>query len=196
MTWPRLRDEGGFTLVELLVAAAMSVIVVGGAAAMLISAVRAQPQISQQSQSVSTARWVLERMTREIRNGVEVDAERSTGSTVSFTTRLRRETCGGEVEEQPDVAARECQVTYTCAVPAAEPDNGYCSRVEAEPGVFEGPARRVIEGLDDADVFSYSSSSSGDPNYIGVTFHVPNPRGPGALSITDGASLRTVTLLE
>jgi len=34
------------------------------------SAVKSQPQISEKSQAVSTARWVMERMTREIRNGI------------------------------------------------------------------------------------------------------------------------------
>jgi Tfp pilus assembly protein PilV len=39
-------DESGMTLIEMLVAALMSVIIVGASCAMLISAVRDQPALS------------------------------------------------------------------------------------------------------------------------------------------------------
>ena len=105
----RLRDplggdgEAGLTLVELLVASAMSVIVVGAACAMLISAVQGQPKLSKKDQNISTARYVLERMTREIRNGTAV--YKATGSEVALRTQVRRTTCGGTVQENPSVPA-------------------------------------------------------------------------------------------
>jgi type II secretory pathway pseudopilin PulG len=58
----RLRSgdgEAGMTLIELLVAASMSVVLLGAVGSMLVSAVRDQPKVSERSQNVSTARWVL-----------------------------------------------------------------------------------------------------------------------------------------
>ena len=72
----RGRGEGGFTLVELLVASAMGVVVMGAVASLVISAVRDQPKISKQAQNISTARYVLERLTHELRNGVAVKKRR------------------------------------------------------------------------------------------------------------------------
>ena len=88
----KLGTEGGFTLVEVMVAAAMSVVVVAAASSMLISAVKDQPELTKRAQSVSNARWILARLTREIRNGVVVD--KATPSSVSFRTYVRSTTCG------------------------------------------------------------------------------------------------------
>src|SRR5690349_3536525 len=103
--------EAGMTLIELLVAMIMGIIVVGGATAMLISAVRAQPKQQEQAQSITTARYELERMTREIRNGVSVTASSSSG--VSFVARVRRKACGGEVSTSSATPAIQCQIVYS-----------------------------------------------------------------------------------
>ena len=85
--------EAGFTLIELLVASTMAVIVMGGVATLVISAVQGQPEISKRAQNVSTARWVLERLTREIRNGIAVAPGKATASEVSFRTYVRASSC-------------------------------------------------------------------------------------------------------
>ena len=192
-----LDPEAGVTLIEMLVATIMGLIVVGGATAMLISAVRDQPQQQKQAESVDTARYELERMTREIRNGVEVTS--SSATSVSFVARVRRTTCGGEVEAEPEAQARKCQITYTCVTTS-------CSRVEAEPGSESGPETTIVRGIDDAEVFCFVPSSEEDPTecgpakpgttptYVGVTLRVPNPSGSGKLTVADGASLRSATL--
>jgi len=193
-----LDGEAGMTLIELLVAMIMGIIVVGGATAMLISAVRDQPQQSRQAQNVTTARFELERITRELRNGVKVTSSTSS-SKVSFVARVRRTTCGGAVPTNPSTPARECQITYTCGTTS-------CSRVEAEPGKETGTATTIVTGIDSAEVFCFVPSSNTDPTvcgpaksetsptYIGVTLHVPNPSGSGSLTVSDGASLRSATL--
>jgi Tfp pilus assembly protein PilW len=192
-----LDEEAGMTLIELLVAMIMGMIVLGGTTAMLISAVRDQPQQSKQAQNVTTARFELERITREIRNGVKVTTS-SSSSAVSFVARLRRITCGGAVPTDPSTPARECQVTYTCGTTS-------CARVEAEPGAETGSATTVVTDIDSAEVFCYVPSSNADPTqcgpaktgtsptYIGVTLRVPNPSGSGHLTVSDGASLRSAT---
>jgi type II secretory pathway pseudopilin PulG len=180
----RLRGEAGLTLIELLVAAAMSVILVGAAGSMLISAVRTQPGLSERAQNISTARWVLERMTREIRNGVVV--YEATDSKVSFKTQVRRTACGAGFEEEAGKPAIQCRVTYSCTTTA-------CTRTEAAPAdAVGGTTTTIVDGLSSAKVFNYSPLEK--PTYIGVTLHIPNPEGSGELVVSDGAGLRTLGL--
>jgi type IV pilus assembly protein PilW len=190
--------EAGMTLIELLVAMIMGIIVVGGATAMLISAVRAQPKQQEQAQSITTARYELERMTREIRDGVSVTASSSSG--VSFVARVRRKACGGEVSTSATTPAIQCQIVYSCTTSS-------CTRTERKAGeTTGGTTTTIVTGIDSSEVFCFVPSANTDPTecaaakagtsptYIGVTLHVPNPSGPGSLTITDGASLRSATL--
>lgn len=176
------------TLVELLVAAAMSVVLVGAACMMLISAVRSQPTVSKKSQEITTARYVLERMTREIRNGVAI--VKSTPSQVEFTTRVRHKTCGGSVQGEPSTPAIECRVTYSCTTSA-------CTRSETSPGVAgsSGAAIPLVSNLASGKVFNYEPMAS-TPTYVGITLHIANPEGNGELTVTDGAGLRIQNYLD
>jgi len=183
--------EGGFTLVELLVASAMGVILLGVAGSMVLSAMRDQPALSKKAQHISSARWVLERLTREIRNGVAVDRE--TPESVSFRTYVRRTACGAEGTLPSNSPAIECEVTYTCTTSA-------CTRTETEPGVFEGGTPTTIfSGIESSNVFSYlpepeEEGEEPEATYIGVTLQLPDPSGTGNLTISDGANLRNSTL--
>jgi len=181
----RSRDAG-LTLVELLVAAAMSVVLVGAAGSMLISAVKSQPKLSKRAQNISTARWVLERMTREIRNGIVV--YEGSGSTVSFLTQVRRTACGAGVEDEAGKPAIKCRVTYTCTTTS-------CSRTETDPEVETGgTATTIVSDLGSSQVFSYEPPNPEEADYVGVTLHIPNPGGSGDLVVSDGAGLRTRTI--
>lgn len=190
--------EAGMTLIEILVATIMGLIVVGGATAMLISAVRDQPKQQQQAESITTARFELERMTREIRNGVSVTTSSSSG--VSFVARVRRKSCGGEVATGASEPAIQCQIVYSCTTSS-------CTRTEREVGkTTGGMATTIVTGIDSAEVFCFVPSANTDPTecgsakagtsptYVGITLNVPNPNGSGSLTITDGASLRSATL--
>jgi Tfp pilus assembly protein PilW len=181
--------EAALTLVELLVAAAMSVILVGAACMMLISAVRSQPTVSKKSQEITTARYVLERMTREIRNGTSIEA--ATGSRVEFLSRVRRSTCGGAVQESPSVPAIECRVTYNCTTTE-------CTRTETAPTVSgaAGSSIRIIGNLNSSQVFNFEPALPAEPSYVGITLHIANPEGKGELTVTDGAGLRIQNYLS
>jgi type II secretory pathway pseudopilin PulG len=199
----RLREldgEAGMTLIELLVATVMGLIVVGGATAMLISAVRDQPKQQQQAENISTARYELERMTREIRNGVSVTA--SAPNSVSFVAQLRRTSCGGPVPTNPSAQPIHCQILYSCTTSA-------CTRTEREVGATSGGVTTtIVTGIDSAEVFCFVPSTNSDPTecgsaqskesptFVGITLNVPNPSGPGSLTVSDGASLRSATLLS
>ncbi len=175
------------TVIELLVAAAMSTVLVGAAGAMVVSAVKTQPEISERTQAISTARFVLERMTREIRNGTAVNE--ATGARVSFETQVRRTTCGGGVQADATKSAIDCRVTYACTMTTT----ATCTRTESPIGSTSGTPTTLIGGLADDDVFSYSPSAA-EANYIGVTLQIPDSDGEGSLTVSDGAGLRTLGL--
>lgn len=179
-----MRREEGFTLIEMLVAMTMGVVVMGGVLILLIGAMRSQPKLEHQATNIQTARWVLERMTREIRNGIRVD--KATASSVSFQTYVRHTTCGGTTTLASTAAPTKCEVTYACSGES-------CTRLEAAPGVYTGTATRIFKGISNASsVFNWSPASS--PTYIGVTLKIPDSQGSGALTTSDGASLRNATL--
>jgi len=178
--------EAGITLVELLVASAMGVVLMGAVGSLVISAMRDQPRISEQAQTISTARWVLERMTREIREGVKVH-DATASNKVSFETYVRHTTCGDTTPLPSTSPSIRCEVTYTCTTTS-------CSRIEAAPGVSTGTATLIFEGINSSNVFSYKPEPPEATTYIKVTLRMPNPSGPAALTVSDGASLRNATL--
>lgn len=180
----RARREDGFTLVEMLVAMTLGVVVMGGVLILLVGAMRSQPKLDKQATNIQTARFALERMTREIRNGIVVD--KYTASSISFQTYVRHTTCGGSTMSASSVSATKCEVTYTCS-------SSSCTRIEAAPGIYTGTATTIFSGINNASsVFNWSPSTS--PTYIGVTLKIPDPEGSGALTASDGASLRNATL--
>jgi len=189
---PIVADESGMTLVEMLVAAMMSVIIVAASCAMLISSVRDQPALSKKAQNVTTARYQLERVVHELRNGVQIETGTS-ASKVVLLAQVRRTTCGGAPMTDPNAEPIQCQVTYQCS-------GSSCTRTEA------GVTTIAFSGIGDTSVFCFVPSEGEDPTmcgapktegesvvstYIGVNLQVPNPEGPGLLTISDGATLRT-----
>jgi prepilin-type N-terminal cleavage/methylation domain-containing protein len=179
------RGEGGFTLIELLVAMTMGVVVLGAVGSLVVSAMKDQPRISERAQDITTARWVLERLTRELRNGIRID--NATPSSVSFETYVRHTTCGGSTFLAASSASIPCEVTYTCTTTG-------CSRIEAPPKVTTGTATTIFEGIDSSDVFSYLPEEEAPKTFVKVTLRMPNPAGDAPLTVSDGASLRNATL--
>jgi type II secretory pathway pseudopilin PulG len=186
----RLRAEEGFTLIELLVASAMGVVVMGAVVMLVIGAIRGQPQISKQAQNITTARWVLERLTRELRNGLSVT--KAQPSEVSFQAYVRRATCGGTATLSETTPAIKCQVTYSCTTTA-------CSRTESAPGTYSGTPKPIFSGIDSNQVFTYvpviaEQSEASKITYVKVTLSLPEPDGIGSFTASSGTSLRNATL--
>lgn len=180
------RGEAGFTLIELLVAMTMGVVVLGAVGSLVVSAMKDQPRISERAQDITTARWVLERLTRELRNGIRVD--KATPTSVSFETYVRHTTCGGMTPLAAKTASIPCEVTYTCTTTK-------CSRIEAAPKVTTGTATTIFEGIDSSNVFTYLPEEENEPKtFVKVTLRMPNPAGDAPLTVSDGASLRNATL--
>ncbi|HET8814824.1 MAG TPA: prepilin-type N-terminal cleavage/methylation domain-containing protein [Solirubrobacterales bacterium] len=186
----RARSEEGFTLIELLVASAMGAVVMSAVAMLVIGAVKGQPRISKQAQNITTARWVLDRLTHELRNGLSVS--KAEPDEVSFQAYVRRSTCGGSAALPAGTPAIKCQVTYSCTTTA-------CSRAESEPGTYTGIPKEIFSGINSSQVFTYvpevtESSEVSEVTYVKVTLSLPEPDGVGAFTVSSGTSLRNATL--
>jgi len=179
-----VRSEAGISLVEILVASALSVVVMGAVVTLVIGAVRDQPKISKQSQNITTARWVLERMAREIRSGIAVTSAGT--SKLSFEGYVRHSTCGGNALLEATKPPIVCSITYECSTTA-------CSRIESPKGSTSGTPQRIFSGINSSQIFTYAPNVT-TPTYVKVTLRLPNPGGTGALTISNGASLRNATL--
>lgn len=173
------RSERGFTLIELLVATTIGMVVLGGAVTVFLGAVRSEPRTSSRVTAVQEGRVALERITRELRQGLEVlDTPTPTASRLALVTYVKQSTCGGS----PAAASIACRVTYTCG-------EGACSRVVEQPGGGSpGASTQVVSGLATTNVFTYAPSAA-EPSYVGVEFAFTTREG-GPVVVADGAALR------
>ena len=156
-------DEGGFTLPELLVATVLSLLLLGAAVSLFTSSVGAQSKLTSRATQIQDARGTIDRITRELRQGVAV----STGSPSALTmiTYVNSATCGGAAAS----TAIACQVTYSCTTSA-------CTRTERNTnGTGGGSPVQVASGLSSGNVFTYSPDAT-SASYVGVTFTLaPQP---------------------
>lgn len=174
--------EGGFTLVELLVAAATLVVVLAATLAMIPVLLRTEPEISERAAQIQKARALIERFTRELRLASSVSS--ATPSAVTFVTYLRRTVCGGPPPTDGS-GAIQCQVSYTCA-------GGACVRREGPPGTaLPADGQVLVDGLISNDVFTYLPSAT-RPESVTVTLSFPAEGGDDAVTLEDGANLRNV----
>jgi prepilin-type N-terminal cleavage/methylation domain-containing protein len=171
------REQRGMTLIELLVASALGLLVVGAGLSIFISAVRSEPRTGSKVAAIQQARFTVDRITRELRQGLEIaDTPTPSPSQLGIVTYVKAATCGGAAAS----TAIPCRVTYTCS-------GEVCTRVVAQPdGSAPGTPVQVASGLSTSSVFSYSPEV--DPTYIGVTFSFATDGEPVVLG--DGAALR------
>jgi len=173
------RSEDGWTLIELLVALTIGMVVLGGAVTVFIGAVRSEPRTASKVSAVQDGRVAVERITRELRQGLEVlDEPAPAANQVSLLTYVKQATCGGA----PAATSIPCRVTYTCAA-------GACTRAVAPPGESStGTATQIVSGLTTTDVFTYSPNAA-DPVYVDVTLSFATREG-GPVVVSDGVGLR------
>lgn len=172
------REEGGLTLIELLVATGIGLVVVAGAMSIFLSGVRSQPRASSKVAAVQQARFTVERVVRELRQGLEVASTPTRGpSQLGVVTYVKAASCGGA----PASTAIPCKVTYVCS-------GSSCTRQVAQPdGSAPGPAVQVVSGLASPNIFTYTPSS-GEPSFVGVTLSLESEGEP--VTLGDGAALR------
>lgn len=170
------REERGLTLIELLIAAMLGLVVVGGALTMFVSGIRSEPRTASKVMAIQQARVTVDRITRELRQGLETPTTLS--NQLAIVTYVKAATCGG-VGASTSIP---CRVTYTCTA-------GSCTRVVAKPdGTAPGPSVNVATGLASTSVFSYAPSAK-DPTYVGVALSVTSDAGD-PITLSDGVALR------
>ncbi len=183
---PSGSGEEGFTLVELLVATAAGLIVVGALAMLMTSVIRDQPETGERSAQINDARVKLERMVRELRQGSPVAGTTANATQVTVDTYTRSGCNGGG----PTAAAVVCRVTYQCV------QSGSTASCTRQAG--SGAGVTVLTGLRSAQVFSYgattspscTASSTTTPSFICLTLAYPAPQGAESVTIEDSAYLR------
>jgi Tfp pilus assembly protein PilW len=177
-----IASQSGFTLVELLFSSMLGLMVIAAGVTVFTATIRSQPDQTQRGVSIQQSRNVMERMTREIRQGSTVYP--STSTQLSFLTLVHSATCGGAHAD----TAIQCKVTYSC-------NAGSCTRVEAAPppAAGSGPAVTTVSGLSASDVFRYTpacnaTSTSGSPGYVCITLTFRTASGSDAITVQDGAA--------
>lgn len=189
-------DESGFTLVELLVASAMSLVLVAAACAMLISAVRNQPKITERADQVGKARTASEQMVTELRQGVKLET-RERGKVV-FLTYVHATSCTGAPSRS--AKAIECRVTYTCAT------TGTCTKsVLNKDGSGVARTTELATGVaNPTEVFCFMPSTesgkcgtaktSEASTYVGIKLQYKNAEEQTVTTLENGATLHNATL--
>jgi Tfp pilus assembly protein PilW len=181
-------SEEGWTLVEMLLAASLGLIIVGAALGMFTSGLKSQPKATAQGAGVTQAQTAMERITRELRQGLGVIT--ATSSQISVSTYVDQATCGGAAAS----TAIRCRVTYSCS-------GGACTRtVSQSDGSAPGTAQTVVSGMSSSNVFTYWPNAAGSsgcaaagsttPTYVCVTLAFPDNVGRNAITLSDGVGLR------
>lgn len=177
----RLRDERGVTLTELLVATAAMLVVISAAMTLIPLTLRSEQRVREKAGAVQEGRVVVERLTRELRQGFGVVAT-PTASTISFQTYAHRASCGGAYA----TTAIQCQVTYSCNTA------GTCTRTERNPdGTGTASAETLVQGLASGSGFSYLPDASA-PTHVNVKLIFPSDGGEDAITLEAGATLRNL----
>lgn len=174
---------------ELLVGLMIGLMVAAGGMIILQIAVRSQPESSTRSAQIQEGRAMMERLSRELRQGESVEFATSTGLTIN--TYVKSASCGGPTA----ATAILCTVSYSCA-------DGTCSRQEHDGSGGDG-AQTVVTGLASDDVFRYCeaevpdcepAASASNPGYVEITLSYPRTDGDEAVTFTDGVHLRNLIL--
>jgi hypothetical protein len=177
-----LREEGGFTMAEMLVSIMITLMAFSSALLVLNIAQRAQPRITDRSEAIQEGRVWIERLTRELRQGATMVGT-PTASSISFVTYVQHSACGSSTAG----TSIQCRVSYACTA-------GTCTRSELNTdGTGTGGEDQVVTGLLSSNVFSYSPTAAG-AEYVGVTLRFPSTDEAGetedAVTLQDGVSLR------
>lgn len=177
----RASSAAGFTLPELLIAGMLGLVVIGSSVGVMAAGLRSEPRIAERTGDVQQAQVMMERITRELRQGATVPV--ATPSQLALVTFVNSASCGGV----PGSAARSCLVTYSCT-------SGTCTRTEANPdGTGAAMPTTVITGLASDSVFSYSPNAA-DVRYVGVRLELEARDGDDSITLADGVAIRNRAL--
>jgi type II secretory pathway pseudopilin PulG len=183
-----LDGERGQSLVEVLIAAVVTVIVLTAVGSLLVGSSRDQVKQANFDLSLSSAQDELDTMVSQLSQATNIVS--AGGNSVDFDVTL---------------AGTAYQVFYECDIPAA---NGLekCVRQQAAVGATlpsldtaSTVIPQISNGTTTDPVFSWSSSSGISPDYVTATVRVPESDGApssqslgGTIALSDGALMRNV----
>jgi type II secretory pathway pseudopilin PulG len=192
----QLRQEGGFTLVEMLVGMVLTLAVFMLALPVIDGAFKTEGRVATAALSVGDARVFSERVGRDLRLTDWVYS--ADLSSLSVRTYVRRTSCGSGIPSAEDVPAIQCRVDYVCFGGSGA---FTCTRQEGSAAPVT-----LVTGLSDGNVFSYPCppnpfsggtcpATPDDPNsvnYVGINAVLPNQSdiGGDAITLQDGTALR------
>ena len=179
---PSIRRDGesGFTLPELLIAMAMSLVVVTAGLMILQIAIRSEPEGQTRNALIQDAQIASERIARELRQTYTVNS--ATATSLSVNTYIQSaSSCAGAA----GTASRQCRVVYTCA-------SGACTRTISELNGANPQTAQVVAGLRSNSIFAYSPTTSA-PTRIDFTLSMDAGSAGDAITVTDGVTLRNVS---
>ena len=169
------RDEAGYTLIELVIVMALSVIVVGAPMTFIVLSLKQQNVSSSRSVAATQEQIGLERLTRDLRQVVQGTTSTFTwsGSSASATFSLPQPNTQGT-----STLPLTESVTWSCTFG----DAGSCTR-QVITGPDAGPAVKQIANVEavsfapvDASGNSLVGSgppySASNPAYVGITMKV------------------------
>jgi prepilin-type N-terminal cleavage/methylation domain-containing protein len=177
-----VREERGFTLVEVLVAAALSVVVFMATLAFVNASRSASEKNANRSDSVLEARDGLERLIREARTALPVGGA-TPSPVVTANSLVFQRVAPGASSDQTFAAQAKQWIRWACS-------GTRCSRTSSTtypPPSSGGSA--LITGLSSTNVFALVGT-----NMLEVTLNVSVAGGnsPADVVLKDGVSMRNV----
>lgn len=171
----RVRSEAGFTLIEVLVASALAIVLLGGVLAALESSQRVQARDTEWALTLQEGRAGLARMAHEIRQASKV--EKAEASTLLFLAA---------------VGGKKWQVKYECNVEQAGTSYRECVRLAAEEGKsLPASGTPIVRDVaNGTTVFSYTPTST-SPTVVTLKVEIP---AKGTLTLAGGGYKHNVVL--
>jgi Tfp pilus assembly protein PilW len=176
-----LAEEAGFTLVELLVVCAISMVVLGAILTTLVISQEVQASDAEWALTMQEGRAGLARMAREIRQASKV--ETAEGGTIVF---------------QATISSTVWQIKYECGATESGTTYHRCVRYAAEYGKSLPSTGTTVVGtvLNPTSVFTYfngSTESTTSPDVVTLKVELP---AKGTLKQPGGSSHNNHIVLE
>jgi type II secretory pathway component PulJ len=180
---PEFASDAGYTLIELLIASAMAVIVLGATVVLLGTSQRVQARDTEWALVMQEGRAGLGLMAREIRQASTVEEAEAKGDSIVFLA---------------TVGATAMKIKYDCNV--AQPGTTYtqCVRYQAEqgkslPSTGLPVARDVTNGTKVFEYFNGTTATTVKPDVVTLTLELPSA---GTLKQINKGGRKSVVVLE
>lgn len=167
------RQETGFTLVELLVATAIALVLLGVTVALITSALQSEPRSTSRSSQIEAGRVMLERITRELREGCKVVSDGEAGLSLSVYM--------GCEDDLPTY-------TYICS---PEGEGRKCER----NNVAADTSELMVSGLEDDLNGAWPVFTLQNDSYVEIQLRFPRAEAGGeSVTLSDGVAMRNQAL--